>query len=136
MRLALPSPTPPVLLPNSDVLIADVAQFFNPATETWISTGPLPTIAGPPTQASLLNTGNALASGTRCTYSGCGHKATWYCYLYTTSTNSWSRAGNMNQPRLGHSSTLLSSGTVLVAGGYAGNLGNPTVLSSAELYTP
>lgn len=136
MRIALPTPTPPALLPNSDVLIADDVQFFNPATATWISTGPLPTIAGPPTQASLLITGNALASGTRCTYSGCGHKATWYCYLYTTSTNSWSRTGNMNQPRLGHSSTLLPSGNVLVAGGYSGNLGNPIVLSSAELYTP
>ena len=136
MRLALPTPTTPVLLPNSDVLIGDDAQFYSPATATWVSTGPLPTIAGLPTQASLLSTGNALASGTRCTYSGCGHKATVYCYLYTTSTNSWSRAGNMNQPRLGHSSTLLPSGNVLVAGGYAGNLGGPIVLSCAELYTP
>jgi galactose oxidase-like protein/Kelch motif protein len=136
MRLALPTPTTPVLLPNSDVLIGDAAQFYNPGTAAWVSTGPLPTIAGPPTQASLLNTGNALASGTRCIYSGCGHKATEYCYLYTTSTNSWSRTGNMNAPRLAHSSTLLPNGQVLVAGGYAGNLAGPIVLSSAELYTP
>ena len=129
-------PTTPVLLPNSDVLIGDEAQFYNPSTGTWVGTGPLPTIAGLPTQASLLSTGNALASGTRCTYSGCGYKATVYCYLYTTSTNSWSRAANMNQPRLSHTSTLLVNGKVLVAGGYAGNLSNPTVLSSAELYTP
>ena len=136
MGLALPSPTTPVLLPTSNVLIGDDAQFYNPGTATWINTGPLPSIAGPPTQASLLDTGNAIASGTRCTYSGCGHKATVYCYLYTTSTNSWSLTGNMNAPRLAHSSTLLPSGKVLVAGGYSGNLGNPTVLSSAELYTP
>jgi N-acetylneuraminic acid mutarotase len=129
-------PTTPVLLPNSDVLIGDEAQFYNPGTATWVGTGLLPTIAGLPTQASLLNTGDALASGTRCTYSGCGHKATDYCYLYKTSTNSWSLAGNMNQPRLSHSSTLLPSGKVLVAGGYAGNLSDPIVLSSAELYTP
>ena len=136
MRLALPNPTTPVLLPNSDVLIGDAAQFYNPGTAAWVSTGPLPTIAGLPTQASLLSTGNALASGTRCTYSGCGHKATEYCYLYTTSTNSWSRTGNMNAPRLAHSSTLLPNGQVLIAGGYAGNLAGPIVLSSAELYTP
>jgi N-acetylneuraminic acid mutarotase len=55
-------------------------------------------------------------------------------HLYMTSTNSWSRAGNMNQPRLGHSSTLLPSGKVLVAGGYSGSYFTP--LSSAELYTP
>jgi hypothetical protein len=40
----------------------------------------------------------------------------------------------MNQPRLSHSSTLLPSGKVLVAGGDAGS--TPTILSSAELYTP
>jgi hypothetical protein len=134
MRIALPTPTTPVLLPNSDVLIGDAAQFYNPGTGTWVNTDPLPTIAGPPTQASLLDTGNALASGTRCTYSGCGHKATEYCYLYTTSTNTWSRTGNMNAPRLGHSSTLLLSGKVLVAGGYYGSYFTP--LASAELYTP
>jgi hypothetical protein len=133
MRLAN-DPSPLILLPNSDVLVGDVAQFYNPGTATWINTGALPTIAGPPSQESLLNTGNVLASGTRCTYSGCGHKATEYCYLYTTSTNMWSRTGNMNAPRLGHSSTLLPSGEVLVAGGYYGSYFTP--LSSAELYTP
>lgn len=133
MRLALPTPTTPVLLPKSDVLIGDAAQFYNGGTATWISTGSLPTIAGPPTQASLLTTGNVLASGTRCTYSGCGHKPTEYCYLYTTSTNTWSRTGNMNAPRIAHSSTLLPNGQVLVAGGYYGGF---TPLSSAELYTP
>jgi hypothetical protein len=133
MRLALPAPTTSVLLPNSDVLIGDAAQFYNPGTATWVSTGALPTIARPPTQASLFNTGNALASGTLCSYSGCGYKPTVYCYLYTTSTNTWSRTGNMNWPRYSHSSTLLPNGQVLVAGGYYNNH-IPT--STAELYTP
>lgn len=78
---------------TATVLTGDEAQFDNPGTATWVGTGLLPTIAGLPTQASLLNTGDASASGTRCTYSGCGHKATDYCYLYTTSTNSWSLDG-------------------------------------------
>jgi len=133
MQVALPTPTTPVLLPNSDVLIADDAQFYSPSLNEWINTGPLPTIAGAPVQASPLQNGNALASGTRCTYSGCGHKPTEYCYLYTTSTNTWSRTGNMNAPRIAHSSTLLPNGQVLVAGGYYGSF---TPLSSAELYTP
>jgi hypothetical protein len=133
MQLALPTVTTPVLLPNSDVLIGDAAQFYNPGTATWVGTGPLPTIAGLPTQASLLNTGNVLASGTRCRYSGCGNKPTVYCYLYTTSTNTWSRTGNMHWPRFAHSSTLLANGQVLVAGGYYNSF-IPT--SIAELYTP
>ena len=135
MRLKLYSPTTPVLLPNNDVLIGNDVQFYNPGTGTWINTGPLPIpqLTGRPNQASPLQNGNALGSGTLCTYSGCGHKPTVYCYLYTTSTNTWSRTGNMNWPRFDHSSTLLPNGQVLVAGGYYSNR-IPT--STAELYTP
>ena len=133
MRLKIDSPTTPVLLQSNDVLIGDDTQFYDPSTGSWINTGPLPKIAGPPDQASLLQNGNVLASGTLCSYSGCGLKPTVYCYLYTTSTNTWSRTGNMNWPRFDHSSTLLPNGQVLVAGGYY-NGRIPT--STAELYTP
>jgi N-acetylneuraminic acid mutarotase len=135
MQFALPTPTTPVLLPNNDVLIGNDVQFYNPGTGTWINTGPLPIqyLAGRPYQASPLQNGNALGSGTLCTYSGCGHKPTVYCYLYTTSTNMWSRTGNMTWPRFDHSSTLLLNGQVLVAGGYYSGL---TPTSTSELYTP
>lgn len=130
-------PTTPVLLTNSDVLIANVAQFYNPSTAAWVNTGALPKTAGNPTKASLLNSGNVLASGTTCNYSGCGHVPTATCFLYTTSTNVWSLTGTMNQPRINHTSTRLLSGQVLVAGGTDRGLGTAnTVLSSAELYTP
>jgi hypothetical protein len=136
MQLALSAATP-VLLPNSDVLIANDAQFYNPATATWVNTGALPKVAGPPGTASPLQNGNVLGSGTTCNYSGCGHVPTSACFLYTTSTNSWSIAGSMNHPRIRHTSTLLPSGKVLVVGGYSRTLGGPiTILSSAELYTP
>jgi hypothetical protein len=130
------SPTP-VLLTNNDVLIANEAQFYNPAKVAWVNTGALPKTAENPIRATLLNTGNVLASGTVCAYSGCGHVPTSTCFLYTTSTNLWSVTGSMNQARVGHTSTLLPSGKVLVAGGYSRVLGGGiTVLSSAELYTP
>ena len=127
----------PALLTNNDVLIANAAQFYNPATAAWVNTGALPRTAANPIRASLLNTGNVLASGTVCSYSGCGHVPTATCFLYITATNSWSLAGSMNQSRVGHTSTLLPSGKVLVAGGWTRGLDTPIVLlSSAELYTP
>jgi hypothetical protein len=130
-------PTTPVLLTNTDVLIANVAQSYNPSAAAWVNTGALPKTAGNPTKASPLNTGNVLVSGTTCNYSGCGHVPTVTCFLYTTSTNMWSLAGTMNHARINHTSTLLPSGQVLVAGGTDRGFGGPnTVLSSAELYTP
>src|ERR1017187_9283327 len=127
------SPTPPVLLTNGDALVANAGQFYNPAMAAWTLTGKLPTIAGPPQVATRLNNGNVLASGTYCHYSGCGYTIVATCFLYATSTNSWSVTGSMNQARIHHTSTLLPSGEVLVAGGYVSG-GAP--LGSAELYTP
>jgi hypothetical protein len=136
MRLANSSPADAVLLTNNDVLIADDAQFYTPGTASWTSTGVLPKTAGLPTVASLLNNGNVLASGTRCNYRGCGGAASDICFLYAFSSNTWSVTGSMNESRLSHTSTRLPSGKVLVAGGYAHVASEPTVLSSAELYTP
>jgi hypothetical protein len=130
------APTTPVLLTNGDVLIADEAQVYNPGIASWTSTGPLPETAGPPSVATLLNTGNVLASGTRCTYRGCGGAASNGCFLYAFSSNTWTATGSMNDARLSHTSTLLPSGKVFVAGGYAHVASEPTVLSGAELYTP
>jgi hypothetical protein len=98
------------------VLIANETQFYNPVTAAWVNTGAFAKTAENPIRASLLNKGNVLASGSVCAYSGCGHVPTSACFLYTPSTNSWSIAGSMNQARVGHTSTLLPSGKVLVAG--------------------
>src|SRR6516162_3935465 len=105
------------LLGSDDVLIANAAQFYSAASGSWASTGSLPKTTENPMRATLLPKGNVLASGTVCSYSGCGHVPTATCFLYTTSTNSWSVTGSMNQPRIDHTSTLLLDGKVLVAGG-------------------
>jgi hypothetical protein len=133
MTKANSSPTPPVLLTNGDALVANAGQFYNPGMAAWTLTSKLPTIAGPPQVATLLHDGNVLASGTYCHFSGCGSTVVTACFLYATSTNSWSVTGSMNQARIHHTSTLLPSGKVLVAGGYV-IAGAP--LGSAELYTP
>lgn len=102
-----------------------------------IGAGPLPRTAENPLRATLLPNGNVLASGTNCSYSGCGHVPTATCFLYTTSTNSWSVTGKLNQPRIDHTSTLLLNGKVLIAGGLDRGLGTGiSILRSAELYTP
>lgn len=127
----------PALLGNNDALIANAAQFYSPASASWTATGPLPRTATNPIRATLLPNGNVLASGTVCNYSGCGFIPTVFCFLYTTSTNSWSLTGNMHQARTDNTATLLLNGMVLVAGGQHHGLGTPiTALSSAELYTP
>jgi hypothetical protein len=70
------------------VLIANATQFYNPASASWVGTGPLPKMAENPMRATLLPNGNVLASGTVSSYSGCGHLPTKTCFLYTTATNS------------------------------------------------
>jgi len=53
--------------------------------------------------------------------------------LYNPATNSWSSAGSMAGARECHTATLLSSGKVLVAGGF---ISNTSPLASSELYDP
>ncbi len=52
--------------------------------------------------------------------------------LYDPATRNWSHAGTLNGARNSHTATLLSSGQVLVAGGYDWN--RRVNLTSAELY--
>jgi hypothetical protein len=51
-------------------------------------------------------------------------------------SGTWSQTENMIIPRSKHTATLLPDGTVLVAGGLTGSLGNTTTTSSAEVYNP
>lgn len=51
--------------------------------------------------------------------------------LYDPASNAWSSAAPMSAARSSHTSTLLPSGKVLVAGGF-----NGAYLSSADLYDP
>jgi hypothetical protein len=121
------------------VLIANDAQFYDPATATWTATGALPTVTWPPTQATILDNGNVLGTGNECKstkYYNCGFVSTNVAFLYNFSGNSWSQTGSMNYARFYQTMTLLPSGQVLVAGGGSGKIGAPTALSSAELYTP
>jgi len=129
------------LLPNGNVLVAGgenrsnastaTAELYNPATKRWTLTG---SMSGARLEhaAVLLPNGSVLVSG--------GNKVTANATTvlssaepYNPSTGMWTATGSMNAARVGHSSTLLGSGTVLNARG--GNTAG-SELTSAEVYQP
>ncbi len=115
------------------------AEIYNPASSTFTSTG---TSTGSMAQtrsapAVLLNNGNVLiAGGYTCDSSGnCSSLSS--VEIYNPSAGSFSSAGNMTVARSGQTMTLLSNGTVLIAGGQTCTTATScNALSSAEIYDP
>lgn len=97
------------------------AERYDPASGSWIATGPLAEGRAKHT-ATLLLDGTVLA--TRQGRSGSAER-------YDPGNGSWSATGNMGTNRFVHTATLLPDGRVLVTGGY----GEETQ-ASAELYDP
>jgi N-acetylneuraminic acid mutarotase len=101
------------------------SELYNPATNTWSTTGALKT-ARRSHNAVRLNDGRVLAIG------GSTGAATASCELYNPSTGKWSVAASANSLRYLSTANLLPSGKVLVAGGASGRF----PMNSAELYDP
>lgn len=85
--------------------------------------------------ATLLSDGEVLLAGGM----GCVllYTPNSYCAsadLYDPASGRWSATGSMTEPRTGHTATLLSSGKVLVAGGFG--CSSTPYCASAELYDP
>jgi hypothetical protein len=106
------------------------SELYNYATGTWTLTGNM-NIGRVEFGMVILANGNVLVSG--------GTKVTTTTNtvlasseLYNPSTGIWTKTGNLNNARTGHSSTLLTSGSVLDASGS----GTTQDLKSAEIYTP
>ncbi len=120
-----------ILYSSGNETITNVAQLFNPATETLSATGNLTT----PTEyqtATLLNTGSVLLAG--------GEGTSGYlsaAELYNPTAKTFSATANLALPRTSHTATLLSDGTVLVIGGqYLISQNQGAVTGTAELYSP
>ena len=126
-----------VLVAGGQFFGVGTAELFDPNTGTWTATGSMAEGRIDHT-AVLLPDGRVLVTGGY-TLDSTGNNATALpsAELYDPSTGTWTATGSMAQARARQAATLLSDGTVLVAGGqdFRNNtgLGN---LATAELYDP
>jgi uncharacterized repeat protein (TIGR01451 family) len=137
------------LLSNGMVLIAggrssitdylDTAELYNPATETFTAVPGTMSSPRAAQTATVLQDGTVLLAG-----GGISDTATISVTntadIYNPTTNTITPVtATMSVPRAYHTATLLTNGTVVLAGG--GNSSDPTVaefqaLSSVEIYNP
>jgi Galactose oxidase, central domain/Kelch motif len=126
------------LLPNGKVLVAGglnrglgvlaSAELYDPATGNWTPTGSLNVARWRCYQAILLSDGRVLMAGGQGGHSF--NSSLTSAELYDPATGTWAVTGSLNTSRSLHTTTLLSNGNVLVAGG--NNHGS--VIASAELF--
>src|SRR4051812_25182846 len=113
------------------------AEVYDPESNTWSRTADdMGTGRFQPTMTVLEDGRVLVAGGSGDVVDGDGIRgavALTSAEIYDPATDSWSDAAAMSAAREGHDATLLPSGKVLVAGGYADGKGE---LASAELYDP
>ena len=126
------------VLPGGKVLIAggrglgrgrdlkswDAAELYDPATDSWSSTGPMAEPRALHT-ATLLNDSRVLVVGNK------GKKTS--PEVYDPAAGTWSPVGDTVESRSEHREALLHDGRVLVSGGKGVTLQH---LASTELYDP
>jgi hypothetical protein len=114
-------------------------EVFDPATNGWSAAGLL---SAPSLEqgGTLLTSGRVLIAGGLATGSLADGGTTNYTVsatdVFDPATALWTFGGALSDSRYYHSTTLLSSGKVLVAGGYIRSPTNTGRLSSAEVFTP
>lgn len=106
------------------------SELYDPSTGKWSASGSLNTGRQEHT-ATMLPNGNVLvAGGNNVTANGTTVLAS--AEIYNPKTGIWSNTGSLNNARVGHTATLLTSGYVMAASGSDANQD----LSSCEIYTP
>jgi N-acetylneuraminic acid mutarotase/uncharacterized protein YjdB len=129
-----------VLLQSGQVLAAGgestgTAELYDPAAGTWSSAGNLSSPSAGGQTATLLANGQVLIAGGAVPNSGTGYLSA--AELYDPVANSWSVTGSALVARSLHTATLLTNGTVLVAGGDTESGGvTADNVATAELYDP
>lgn len=133
------------LLPNGKVLIAggaysqndwetlSSAELYDPSTGRFTQTDSLKT-ARMGHEATLLADGRVLITGG--TSASRDSRCLASAEIYDPGTGAFIEAGDMSEPRVDHTATLLPNGKVLVTGGYAMRNSSSGLTSGAELYDP
>jgi N-acetylneuraminic acid mutarotase len=109
------------------------AEIYDPVANTWTAAGSLQT-SGTGYTATLLNSGKVLVTGGSTYDTDGNYYGLSSAQIYDPVAGTWSNAASMSTTLLNHTATLLSNGTVLVAGGHAGDGYVPT--ASAAVYDP
>lgn len=126
-----------VLLRSGKVLIAggwigqcvtDEAEVYDPATGKFTAIEHMITKRGRP-EATLLRDGNVLITG-GADSGGAGTNIT-SAEIFDAASLKFRATGSMRQARIAHTSTLLTDGRVLIAGGRGSE-----VYATAEIYDP
>src|SRR5262249_38477319 len=106
------------------------AELYDPQTQSFTSTASMVTARAAHT-ATLLSDGRVLiAGGVVCDAGNCTQLSS--AEVYDPIQQKFRPVASMAAARASHTATLLSDGTVLIAGGVQGGVG----LSSAEIYSP
>jgi hypothetical protein len=134
-----------VLLDSGFVLIAGgfdgaslpaAAELYNPASGIgFTGTGANLSVPRFDASATLMNNGRVLVSGgSTCNLPGCPTNA---AEIYDPVANTFSVvSGGMMVPRFDHTTTLLTNGNVMVAGGYSSCGSTCNEEASTELFDP
>jgi hypothetical protein len=117
---------------------SDKAAEYDPCAGAFTATGNMTALRYFST-ATLLSDGRVLIAGLNYDSRGDG-LAISHADLYDPAPGTFSATGNMLAPRTDHTATLLTDGTVLLAGGAAWFPGNPSRpfidINTAEIYHP
>jgi IPT/TIG domain-containing protein/Kelch motif protein len=107
------------------------AELYDPSTGRFQPTGSM-SVERESQSATQLKDGRVLiVGGVRSLDGGFHWEALQTAEIYDPGAGTFSRTGNMNEPRYFHAATLLADGKVLVTGGVGNNS-----LASAEVYDP
>lgn len=120
------------------------AELYDPATDSFTATPGNMTSARVSHTATLLKDGRVLIVGGDTIFfnsvANTSLQSLASAEIFDPSTGTFTVTGSLSAPRESHTATLLSDGTVLVAGGSDGVLSNPTpapiVYGTAELFNP
>jgi N-acetylneuraminic acid mutarotase len=112
--------------------VVATAELYDPETGTWSTTSGM-AVARRSATATLLRDGRVLIIGGSFGGSSVSNGIA-SAELYDPASGVWSTAASMRAARQYHTATLLTDGTVLVAGGFGSAIGE--IMASAEVYDP